>query len=329
MAVFTELSTDQVARALEDFELGGFVSLEPISSGIENTNYFLDTTRGRWVLTVFERLLPEQLPFYLELAEHLKKHSCRVACPVRSRSGRLFEFICGKPFAIADRLEGQTIERMNELECASMGEVLARMHLAAASFSRSQPNLRGLPWWLETAPKVKPYLRADQRELLSDELEHQKKLQASEAYLALQTSACHCDLFRNNALIAGHGTDKACVSGVFDFYFAGTVPWLYDLAVTVNDWCIDPDTGLLEEPLVRAFMQSYNAVRRLQAAERALWRDMLRAGALRFWMSRLFDYYCPREASLLKPHDPQHFERILRDRRICALYWPEADETAR
>ena len=129
--------------------------------------------------------------------------------------------------------------------------------------------------------------------------------------------------------IAGHGTDKACVSGVFDFYFAGTVPWLYDLAVTVNDWCIDPDTGLLEEPLVRAFMQSYNAVRRLQAAERALWRDMLRAGALRFWMSRLFDYYCPREASLLKPHDPQHFERILRDRRICALYWPEADETAR
>ncbi len=317
MAVFTPLSSGDVSRALSLFDLGEPTGFEPIAAGIENTNYFLDTTRGRWVLTVFERLSPDELPYYLELCEHLKNKGCRVACPARSRAGRLFEFLHGKLFSIADRLEGENVVEMSERECASIGTELARMHLAARDFARSQPNLRGLAWWLETAPRVAPFLSGEQQELLTSELAHQQSVheRASE----LPGSACHCDLFRNNALIAGHGTDQAHVAGIFDFYFAGNVPWLYDLAVTVNDWCIDPGTGLLVEPRMRALLEAYEAVRPITSLERSFWRDMLRAGALRFWISRLYDFYLPREASLLKPHDPTHFERILRDRRTCAL----------
>lgn len=136
MAVFTTLSTQDVRSRLPDFNIGELLSLEPIASGIENTNYFLDTTEGRWVLTVFERLSEEQLPFYLELCAHLRGQGCPVAAPVRTKNGRLFSHIKGKPFSIANRLEGSSIENVTPQECASMGEVLARMHLAAKA-SRS------------------------------------------------------------------------------------------------------------------------------------------------------------------------------------------------
>ena len=323
MAVFTDLSAEEVARVLKNFALGDFLRLEPIASGIENTNYFLETTKGRWVLTVFERLKPEQLPYYLELCEHLKKKGCRVASPVRSLAGNLFEFIKEKPFSIADRLTGENVADVNDLECGSMGGLLAQMHLAARDFALEQPNLRGLSWWQETAPKVRPYLSDAQRSMMDSELAYQEKLQTSDEWLSLTSTACHCDLFRNNTLIAGHGTPEAHVAGVFDFYFAGTTPWLYDLAVTVNDWCIDPETGLLDAERVRALMDAYNRVRPLSQTEKGLWRGALRAAAMRFWMSRLFDFYLPRKASLLKPLDPTHFERVLRDRMTCSLYWPQ------
>ncbi len=322
MAVFTELSAQDVAQAVKEFALGDFLDLQPISSGIENTNYYLDTTQGRWVLTVFERLKPEELPYYLELCEHLKKKGCSVACPARTREGALFSFIYGKPFSIAERLFGESVSEVNALECASMGETLAHMHLAAIDFARVQPNLRGLAWWKETAPKVAPFLDGPQKELLARELSLQERLHDSKAFDSLRVTACHCDLFRNNTLIAGHGTDTAHVAGVFDFYFAGTTPWLYDLAVTVNDWCIDPESGVLQPALERAFLDAYSRVRPLTDVEHMLWRDFLRGAALRFWLSRLFDFYLPREASLLTPHDPGHFERILRNRAECALYWP-------
>lgn len=323
MAVFTELTASEVSEALRDFDLGTLVALTPIAGGIENTNYFLDTTAGRWVLTVFERLTPEQLPFYLELCEHLRKRGCRVAAPVRSRDGALMQTIHGKPFAIANRLEGQAVEIMDARECASMGQVLAHMHIAALDFALEQPNLRGLDWICRVAPDIEPHVDAALFAQLREEIEHQQRVKSQEAYARLTVTACHCDLFRNNTLIAEHGTPQAHVAGVFDFYFAGCSPWLFDLAVTVNDWCCDPATGVLVEEKTRALLDSYHAVRPLTDNERGLWRDMLRAAALRFWTSRLYDYYLPRQAALLTPHDPTHFERILMDRRSCALYWPK------
>lgn len=317
MAVFTTLTPLEVRKELPDFNIGELLSLEPIASGIENTNYFLDTTEGRWVLTVFERLSESQLPFYLELCAHLRSQGCPVAAPVRTKSGQLFSHIKGKPFSIANRLEGRSIENVTAKECASMGEVLARMHIAARGFSLFQENMRGPQWWQATAPVVLPHLDPTVGAMLSEEVNHQLTVFSDSQFQALPVAACHCDLFRNNAMIIGHGTEQEHVSGVFDFYFAGCTALLFDVAVTVNDWCTDfeaPDLHL-DPRKTEAFLRAYHAVLPFTDAERRWWPDMLRAAALRFWLSRLYDFYQPRKASLLKPHDPTYFEKILKNRK--------------
>ena len=323
MAVFTEISEQQARALLERFSLGSLLSLKPIASGIENTNYFLDTDSGRWVLTVFERLKASELPFYLELCDHLAARGCRVARPQRNRSGELLDTICGKPCSIANRLEGEEVQLMGLAECRSMGELLGRMHLASRDFPIFQENLRGLAWWKMAAEKVRPYVPESISELYSSEIAHQERVMSGEAWHRLGAFACHCDLFRNNTLIEKAGTPQARVAGVFDFYFAGCVPWLYDLAVTMNDWCINPQDGRFVAEKAQAFIDAYDAVRPLTATEQSLWRDALRAAALRFWMSRLYDLYLPRKAALLTPHDPTHFERVLKDRLSCELPWPQ------
>jgi homoserine kinase type II len=169
--------------------------------------------------------------------------------------------------------------------------------------------LRGLPWWNETAPIVLPYLTPEQTALLASELAFQNHVAASSAYRALPCGPVHADLFRNNVMFEGDA-----VSGFFDFYFAGVDNWLFDIAVALNDWCIDLDTGAFDAPRLAAMLDAYQAVRPLQAAERQLLNPMLRAAALRFWISRLWDFHLPREASMLQAHDPNHFERVLQQR---------------
>ncbi len=323
MAVFTNVTEEDARELLARFSIGDFVALKPISSGIENTNYFLSTTQGEWVLTLFERLKPEELPFYLELCEHLLKKGCRVAAPVRTKDGALWTIVNGKPASIANRLYGTSERRMGEAECRSMGELLAQMHLAARDFPRFQENLRGLPWWKATVPGLEPYLPTALFEDLKSEVAFFDDASHRSPWKDLPLIACHCDLFRDNTLIENAGTSDARVAGVFDFYFAGCMPRLYDLAVVVNDWCVDDATGALKPELVKPLMDAYHAAAPLTADEKSLWRTALRAGATRFWISRLNDFYKPREASLLKPHDPTHFERVLHDRRTCPLYWPD------
>ncbi len=324
MAVFTTINEKEASELLDEFSIGSFVAIKPISAGIENTNYYLDTSEGSWVLTVFERLKPEEIPFYLELCEHLAKKGCRVARPQKTKTGELFTYVKGKPASIANCLIGDEILTVGVAEARSMGELLGQMHKAAADFALFQKNLRGIDWWVETTPKVLPFLNAEQQALLNNELAHQVALSKTDAFKALTVAACHCDLFRNNALASNAGKEDATVSGVFDFYFAGCSPTLFDLAVTLNDWCIDPKTGKLIPELEKVFLDAYVKVNPLGSNEKALWRDVLRAAALRFWLSRLFDFYLPRKASLLKPHDPTHFERVLKDRLSCELYWPNS-----
>lgn len=321
MAVFTTLTAEDIRRLLPDFDIGEFCALEPIASGIENTNYFLDTSRGRWVLTVFERLSQQQLPFYLELCAHLGQQGLPVAAPVRNHQGKLFSLIKDKPFAIANRLAGESVVDVTAAECASMGAVLARMHLAVQNFELFQENLRGPQWWKDTVPQVLSHLDGDTQCVLTQELKRQLVVFDDIDFKQLPSGACHCDLFRNNAMIIGHGTSNAHVSGVFDFYFAGCTAFLFDVAVTVNDWCTDfsdPQLRLHTEK-TRAFLNAYNAVRPFVLAEHKWWPEMLRAAALRFWISRLYDFYKPREASLLTPHDPTYFEKILRTRKTESL----------
>ncbi|ARU05485.1 homoserine kinase [Comamonas serinivorans] len=325
MAVFTEVSVDQAQKLAHNLGLGQVVALQGIEGGIENTNYFLTTDQGEWVLTLFERLTHAQLPFYLHLMKHLAQRGVRVPDPQAKLAGvrlgkgedELLHTVAGKPAAVVNRLPGKSVLAPAAAHCAVVGEALAHMHLAGADYDRQQPNLRGLAWWNETVPVVLPHLDDAQRSLIESELAYQNHVAQSAAYEGLPRGPVHADLFRDNAIfdLARQGEDATPVlGGFFDFYFAGCDTWLFDLAVCLNDWAIDWPTGAHDAERAQAMLDAYQAVRPLTAGERQLLPALLRAGALRFWISRLWDFHLPREASMLKAHDPAHFERVLRER---------------
>jgi homoserine kinase type II len=318
MAVYTEVSFDEANSLIRRLELGQLLSIEGCAGGIENTNYFVTTERGEFVLTLFERLNFEQLPFYLALMKHLASRGIPVPDPAADKSGAYLHTLKTKPATVVNRLSGSSALAPTAAHCAAVGAMLARMHLQARDFDATQPNLRGLAWWNQTTPIIQPFLDADCSALILSELAYQNHVAQSACYAALPRGAIHADLFRDNVLF-----DSAAVasidasprlSGFFDFYFAGVDSWLFDIAVCLNDWCVDLESGAGDGPRTSAFLAAYDAVRQLTAAERALLPAMVRAGALRFWISRLWDLHLPREASMLKAHDPAHFERVLRQR---------------
>lgn len=320
MAVYTDVSFDEAAALVARLGIGELTALKPIASGIENTNYFADTTAGRYVLTLFERLTFEQLPFYLELMRHLAARGIPVPGPHADASGKILHSLQGKPAAVVDRLRGGHRLAPDAPHCGAVGAMLARMHLAGADFALHQPNLRGLPWWNETVPVVLPFLDDSQRALIESELAFQQQLAASAAFATLPHGPIHADLFRDNAMFDTiDGADT--LTGLFDFYFAGVDSFGFDIAVCLNDWCIDLESGLLAEDRASAFVTAYDSVRALTSNERRLLPALMRGAALRFWISRLWDLHLPRDASLLKPHDPTHFERVLRQ-RVAAPWHP-------
>ena len=331
MAVYTDVGFDEANALVQRLGLGALLSLKGIQGGIENTNYFASTEKGEYVLTLFERLGAEQLPYYLCLMKHLAAHGIPVPEPVAdpeisssdahpltfstNTPCELLHVVAGKPAAVVQRLSGHSELTPTPAHCAELGSWLARMHLAGRDFARVQPNLRGLSWWNDTAPVVLPHLDSSQSALLRSELAYQNHIAASSTYAALPRGPVHADLFRDNAMFAPDTpADAPRLSGVFDFYFAGTDTWLFDLAVTLNDWAVDLPTGGPHAERTNTLLDAYMAVRPLNGAERALLPAMLRAAALRFWISRLWDFHLPREASMLKAHDPTHFERVLRHR---------------
>ena len=345
MAVFTEVSFQQATSFLQTLGLGELQSLKACAGGIENTNYFVDTDQGEYVLTLFERLTFEQLPYYLKFMKHLARRGIPVpdpqaataapASPPRKGraaaapaaalvtqaseiSGELLHRLQGKPAAVVNKLRGSSELNPTPEHCAAVGDMLARMHLAGRDFAERQPNLRGLAWWNQTVPLVLPHLTPTQRSLILGELAYQNHIAASSAYRALPRGPVHGDLFRDNVMFAsdGQGGHSTTLTGFFDFYFAGCDTFLFDLGVCLNDWCVDLASGEKESLRSHAFVSAYQAVRPLTAQERLLLPAMQRAGALRFWTSRLWDFHLPREAALLQAHDPGHFERVLRQRLV-------------
>ena len=313
MAVFTAVSVDDLDPWIQQFPLGRVRAVDGISSGIENSNFFLTTDTGAYVLTVFENLHFEQLPFYLHLMRHLAERGVLVPAPIANARGDILHTLHSKPAAIVTKLAGACQMAPQPVHCAAVGAMLAKMHRAAQDFAIRQPNLRGLDWWQATTPLVLPHIGPGHGALLQDEVAFQATVAASEPYRSLPSGPIHADLFRNNVMFDGER-----LGGFFDFYFAGCDTWLFDVAVTVNDWCIDLGTGVLDTARVRALVDAYAAVRPFTDAERSLWQPMLRAAALRFWISRLYDFYQPRDAEMLTPHDPGHFERILLQRLLHA-----------
>jgi homoserine kinase type II len=313
MAVFTEVPFDEAADLVARLDIGTLVALRGIKAGIENSNYFLTCERGatrrEYVLTLFERLPFEQLPFYLQLMKHLAQRAIPVPEPQADHSGELVHRLRGKPAAVVDKLPGAHELAPDVDHCEQVGAMLARMHAAGADFPMRQPNLRGIEWWRETVPEVLPFLDPPRRALLQGELAFQEALAASPAYGGLPRGPIHGDLFRNNAMF-----EDGRLVGIFDFYFAGVDALLFDIAVSIDDWCIDIDSGRLDEGRAQAFVAAYESVRPLTAAEHRLLPGLLRGAAFRFWLSRLWDLHLPRDATLLQAHDPSHFERVLHER---------------
>lgn len=322
MAVYTEVSEREARALVRSLNLGELSSLQACTGGIENTNYFVSTQQDgqthEYVLTLFERLSAQQLPFYLQLMKHLAERGIAVPEPRPNAKGNLVLEVKGKPAAVVNRLRGHSVQQPRAAHCAQVGAALAHMHLAALDFAPQQPHLRGLSWWNETVPIVLPYLDTDQASLIRSELALQNHVAASSRYTALPRGVIHADLFLDNVLFTGMD-DAPTLGGFFDFYFAGVDTWLFDLCVCLNIWCIDPIAHCHQSMLANHFIASYAAVRPLQPAERALLPVMLRAAALRFWISRLWDFHLPRQASVLAAHDPTHFEQVLRMRSTAPM----------
>ncbi|WP_338847120.1 homoserine kinase [Massilia sp. W12] len=309
MAVFTPLRLDELQDWIQAYDLGAAHGLRGISSGIENSNFFIDTARGEFVLTIFETLPFERVPYYLHLMRHLALHGVKTPEPQLTRQGEILLLLKDKPACIVSKLEGASQMAPGLAHCAACGEMLARMHLAGRDFPLRQQNLRDLDWMRGMVEQVLPFLDQAQRHLLLAEMHFQDAFAASNAAHHLKRGPVHLDLFRNNVMFQGN-----VLGGFFDFYFAGDDAWLYDLAITVNDWCIALDSGALDAARCHAMLQAYQTVRPFDQYEQQAWPALLRLAALRFWISRLFDFHRPRPAEELTPHDPAHFERVLRMR---------------
>jgi homoserine kinase type II len=305
MSVFTKVSTAELHDFLLQYPVGEVIGFQGIGEGVENTNYFVDTQDGRWVLTLFERLNHGDLPFFLGLMDHLAAHGFPSAMPLRTRSGENLLSLCGKPAALVRRLTGQSVLFPNIEQCRAVGEILGQLHLVGASFPLRAENTRGPAWRRQTAQAVLPHLPADAQALIQSELDAQNELD----FGALPQGVIHADLFRDNVLFVD---DR--LTGVIDFYYACDDALLYDLAVTVNDWCVDAG-GIPNRARCEAMIRAYRARREPTAEEIAAWPLVLRAAALRFYLSRLYDGVFPREGGLVHIKDPDAYRHILEHHR--------------
>lgn len=303
MSVYTTVSQKELIDWLTHYDLGDLLEYEGISSGIENTNYFVTTTKGQFVLTLFEKLTHHELPWFLELMDHLSHHNVPCPMPIHARDAAFLRTLNEKPACLVTRLKGRSIMEPSVSQCEQVGRVLAQLHLASQSFESAQkmPNPRGQNWRMQTAPKVIPHLSP----LDADRLAQEVSFQSDFDLLNLPRGVVHADLFRDNAMF-----DEKILSGLIDFYFACYDILLYDIAITLNDWCLTSE-GLPDPTKAMAFLRAYHAVRPFTETEIPHWNRMLRAGALRFWLSRLYDYYYPREGELTHAKDPKWFGNLL------------------
>lgn len=303
MAVFTRVTEADISAWLSDYSLGSLLELQGIPAGIENTNYFVTTSNGRFVLTLFEVLKADELPFYLNLMSHLARHGIPCPAPMANGKNHFLGELNGKPACIVSRLSGKSVTQPSVANCAAVGAMLGQMHNASLSFGSTMENARGATWRASTAQQVKRFLSAEDAALLESEVD----LHANFPSDNLPRGIIHGDLFRDNVLMDGER-----VGGLIDFYFACNDAFVYDLAITLNDWCMGTEQKL-DTARTQAMLKAYQSVRPLTQAEIDIWPMTLRVAALRFWISRLFDLHLPRDGEMVTPHDPDHFKRILKN----------------
>ncbi|MFI9655053.1 homoserine kinase [Guyparkeria sp. GHLCS8-2] len=307
MSVFTKVDTDQLDTFLTQFDCGKRVEHRGIAAGIENTNYFVTTTGGRFVLTLFENHGADELPFFLDLMAYLAEHDIPTAHPVPTRDGAYLTELNGKPAALVQRLNGASLDHPDTAACAEIGRTLARFHRVSADFPEYRAPDRDLAWAEGVTQQLHSKASDDELALLDDEIAFQQE----QSRAGLPEGAIHADLFRDNALF-----DDGELTGIIDLYYACTDVFAYDLAVTLNDWCVD-EWGQSRAAERDALLAGYLAERPFTTAEQAAWPGLLRAAALRFWVSRMQDQYFPRAGEMTYIKDPTPFRRILEAHRAA------------
>ncbi len=306
MAVYTEVPDEALARFLEAYELGALMSYKGIAEGVENTNYLVHTGSGPFILTLYEkRVKPEDLPFFLDLMEHLAQSGIATATPIRDRDGNALRELCGRPAALVTFLEGVWPRRPTVAHCAALGQALARFHLAGREFPRKRANDLNVSGWRplydrfgQEADRIAPGL--------ASEIETELALLERNWPCELPEGVIHADLFPDNVFFLG---DR--LSGLIDFYFACTDALAYDIAVCLNAWCFEPDASF-NVTKGQALLRSYAEARPLSAAERDALPLLARGAAMRFLLTRSHDWMNKPKDALVKPKDPLEFLRRLR-----------------
>ena len=311
MSVFTPVSDADARALLEHYTLGELERLEGIAQGVENTNYFLTTTTGEYVLTLFEHIPRAELPFYVGLMDHLANHEVVCPAPLRRDDGEMLGEVNGKPAVVVTRLPGAPRPSPTPHDCAAVGAILAAIHVAGVEYDAALENWRGAAWRANFAQKLAPRLSRPENDLIAAE----NRYQAMHDDAVLPQGIIHGDFFHDNVL-----WDDAGGAGVIDFYFACDDVLLYDVAIGVNDWCVNPDATLDRERSA-AFLEGYGERRPLEALELELWPAMLRRAALRTWLGRLGYNHFPRESHMTidKDHD---FSRRLLEHHIAHAHAP-------
>ena len=305
MSVFTTLTLAEVVDWLQNFAVGEPIELKGISAGITNTNYFVSTTQNKFVLTIFEKNKFSELDYFVDLMAHLAKHDIPCPQPIADKNGQALHELKQKPALMVSCLAGKDIAIPTENNIKSVAETLANMHLAGQSFKAQSVNYRDEHWRQTTAQKVMPHLDTAAQTMLQSELAYQTNLNTND----LPRGVVHGDLFRDNVLFDGEQ-----LGGFIDFYYACDDILVYDVAIAVNEWCLHhngPDIGSLDTEKVAVFLAAYQTKRPFLAAEKTLWLAMQRRAALRFWLSRLHDFYFPADGELTHTKDPNHFKKIL------------------
>jgi len=301
MSVYTNIEQSELEVFLSNYSLGALQNYQGINAGIENTNYFVTTENGEFVLTIFEEIEFETLPYYLNFMAHLSDHGMPTAHPIADLNNDYVRVLKNKPAAIVRRLDGINELEPNSTHCAAVGHALAQMHTIGASFEGNLKNPRGTEWAEKTSVRVFDQLNKDEQDILRQEIEFRKQMQPNN----LPKGVIHADLFRDNVMFKDHA-----LTGIIDFYYACNDDLLYDLAVTVNDWCSN-DNGELDTQRYHALINAYQAERAFHPQEPKLWHYMLRAAALRFWLSRLQDKIFPKDGEITHIKNPDAFKNIL------------------
>ncbi len=305
MAVYTEVSDEDLRRFVDDYDIGEVLSCKGIAEGVENTNYLLRTSEGQFILTLYEkRVAPEDLPFFLSLMEHLAAQGIPCPTPIHGRDGRALRELCGRPAAIVTFLEGMWPRRIQPLHCSAVGEALARLHIAGSSLGLNRRNNLSVDAWrplfrqcADRADGVQPGLA----ETLARELDRIEAAWPDH----LPTGICHADLFPDNVFFLGQR-----LSGIIDFYFACTDFFAYDVAICLNAWCFERDRSF-NITKARRLLAAYRRVRPFSDAEIAALPTMARGSAIRFLLTRLYDWLNHPQGALVKPKDPLEYLAIL------------------